>query len=77
MLHSPSYALRFLVSKTAIFILGDTAVVLGVVVSDVGIATDTGELLVCTNVPTHVVISIIGTLHVVFTDYVTLSISSV
>ena len=55
MLHSPSSALRHLISNTAIFILGDTAVVLRVVVGDVGATTQTGVFSVCTNIATHVV----------------------
>ena len=78
MLDSPSPALRPLVTNTAIFILWDTAVVLRVAVGDGGVATDTGGLVVCTNVPTHVVTPIIGTLHVVVvTDYFTLGIGGV
>ena len=76
MLHSPSSALRILVTNTAIFILRDTAVVLRVAVGDGGVATDTGGVLVCTNVPAHVV-TIIGTLYVVVTDDLTLSIGCV
>ena len=45
MLHSPSSALRILVTNTAIGVLGDTAVVLRVVVGDVGAATEAGGLL--------------------------------
>ena len=71
MLHSPSSALRLLVTNTAIFILGDTAVVLRVLVGDVGAATDTGGDPMCTNVPTPVVI--ITTVHVVVADDLTLS----
>ena len=41
-------------------------------VGDVGVATDTGEVPVCTNVPALVVIIIIGTLHVVVADDLTL-----
>ena len=78
MLHSPSPALRTLITDTAIFMLGDTAVVQCVLVGDVGAATDTGVISVCTNVPAHVVIgtTIIiseGTLHVVVADDLTLS----
>ena len=73
---SPSPALRHLVTNTAVFILGYAAVVLRVAVSDGGVATDTGGVLVCTNVPTHVV-TIIGTLYVVVTDDLTLSIGCV
>ena len=76
MLHSPSPALSILVTNTAIFILGDTAVVLRVAVGDVGVATDTGGALVCTNVPTHVMI-VIGTLHVVVAGDITLFIGGV
>ena len=75
MLHSPSSALRHLVTNTAIFILRDAAVVLCVVVGDGGVATDTEGALVCTNVPTYVVIG--TTLHVVVTDDLTLSIGGV
>ena len=75
MLHSPSPALRFLVTNTEAVILGDTAVVLRVAVGDGGVATDTGRALVCTNVPTHVVR--IWTLHVVVTDDLILSIGGV
>ena len=71
--HSPIPALRPLVTNTAIIILGDTAVVLRVAVGDGGVATDAGGLSVCTNVPAHVVIFIIGTLHVVVADDLTLS----
>ena len=77
MLHSPSPALRLLVTNTAIIIWRDAAVVLRVAVGDGGVATDTGGLVVCTNVPTHVVTPIIGTLHVVVTDYFTLGIGGV
>ena len=70
MLHSPSPALRHLVTESAIFILGDTAVVMGVVEGDVGVATDAGGLIVCTNVSALVVT--IGTLHVVVADNLTL-----
>ena len=72
---SPSPALRLLVTNTAIFILGDTAVVLRVAVGDGGVTTDTGGALVGTNVPTHEVIG--TTLHVVVTDDLTLSIGGV
>ena len=57
--------------------MGDTAVVLRVPVGDGGVATDTGGVLVCTNVPTHVVIVIIGTFHVVVAVDITLGISGV
>ena len=77
MLHSPSPALRLMVTNTAIFIFWETAVVLRVPVGDVGAATDTGGLLVGTNVPTHVVTLIMGTLHVVVADDLTLSIGGV
>ena len=46
-------------------------------VSYVGVATDTEGLLVCTNVPTHVVIYIIGTFLVVVAIDLTLGTSSV
>ena len=74
MLHSPSPALRILVTNTTIFISGDTAVVLRVVEGDGGVATDTGGILVGTNVPTLVVITrkLIGTLLVVVADDLTL-----
>ena len=75
--HSPIPALRPLVTNTAIIILGDTAVVLRVAVGDGGVATDAGGLSVCTNVPAHVMIFIIGTLHVVVTDNLTLVIGSI
>ena len=68
MLHSPSPALRLFVIDTATFILGDTAVVLRVVVGDGGVATDAGGAPVCTNVPTHVVTLIMRTLRVVVAD---------
>ena len=72
MLHSPSSALRLLVTNTAILILGDAAVVLRVVVGDIGVTTDAWRALVCTNVPAQVVTLIIGTLHVVVADDLTL-----
>ena len=74
---SPSPALCLLISNTAFFIRRDAAVVLCVTVGDVGVATDTGGVLVCTNVPTHVVIVIIGTFHVVVAVDITLGISGV
>ena len=76
---SPSLALCLLVTNTAIVILGDTAEVLRVVVGDVGVATDTGGALVGTNVPAHIVIAntLIGTLHVVVADDLTLVTSGV
>ena len=61
---SPGPALRLLVNSTTVVILGDTAVVLRVVVGDVGAATDAGVVTVSTNVPTHIVTLIVGTLHV-------------
>ena len=76
MLHSPSSALCILVTNTAIFILGDTAVVKGVVVGDVGVATDTKVIPECTNVPAHIV-SVMGTLHVVVADDLTLGIGGI
>ena len=76
MLHSPSPALRPLVTNTAIFILGDTAVVLRVVVGDGGVATDTKVIPECTNVPAHIV-SVMGTLHVVVADDLTLGIGGI
>ena len=69
---SPSPALRILVTNTAFFIRRDAAVVLCVTVGDGGVATDTGGLVVCTNVPAHVPSLIIGTLHVVVADNLTL-----
>ena len=82
MLHLPSPALCFLVTNTAIIILWDTAVVLRVAVGDVGVATDTGEVHVGTNVPAHVVTIIIETLiirtlHVVVADDLTLCIGGI
>ena len=79
MLHSPSPALRFLVTNTAIFILGDTAVVLRVAVGYGGVTTDSGGVSVCTNVTTHVVQAriFIGTLHVVVADDLALCIGGV
>ena len=77
MLHSPSPALSHLVTNAAIFILWDTAVVLRVPVGDVGVATDAGRALVCTNFPTHVVTLIIGTLHVLVADDLTLGNGSI
>ena len=74
---SPSPAIRILVTNTAIFILWDTAVVLCVAVGDGGVATEAGGLVVGTNVPTHVVTLVIGTLHVVVADDFTLSIVGV
>ena len=59
MLHSPSPALRILVTNTAIFILGDTAVVLCVPEGEGGVATQAGELLVCASVPAHVVVLLV------------------
>ena len=56
---------------------------LRVAVGDGGVATDAGGLVVGTNVPTHVVTHIIvtmvivGTLHVVVADNLTLSIGSI
>ena len=73
----PSPALRHLVTNTTIFIRRDAAVVLLVVVGDVGVATDTGGHVVCTNVPTHKVIVVIGTLHAVVADYLTLGMGGV
>ena len=75
--HSPIPALRPLVTNTAIIILGDTAVVLRVAVGDGGVATDAGVALVGTNVPAHIVTLIVGTLHVVVTDDLTLGIGGV
>ena len=74
--HSPIPALRPLVTNTAIIILGDTAVVLRVAVGDGGVATDAGGPVVCTNVPAHIV-SVMGTLHVVVADDLTLGIGGV
>ena len=62
-------------------IFWDTAIVLRVIVGDVGATTDTGELVVSTNVPAHVMQLIIrvsiGTLHVVVADNLTLCIGGV
>ena len=79
MLHSPSSALRHIATNTAIFILGDTAVVMCVVVGDGGVTTDAGGLVVCTNVPALVVTTriLIGTVHVVVADDLTLHIGGV
>ena len=77
MQYSSSPALRILVTNAAIFILWDTAVVLRVAVGDGGVATDTGEATVGTNVPTHVVIVIVGTLLVVFAYDLTLGVGGV
>ena len=77
MLHSPSPALRLLVTKTAIFIRRYAAEVLRVLVGDGGVATDAGGVLVCTNVSTHIVIIFKGTLHVVVADDLTLGIGGV
>ena len=74
--HSPSPALRLMITNTAFVIFGDAAVVLRVAVGDGGVATDAGGLVVCTNVPTHVV-TIIGTLHVVVADDLTLDVGGV
>ena len=74
---SPSPALRPPISNTAIFIRRNAAVVLLVVVGDVGVATDTGGREVCTNVPAHKVIVVIGTLHAVVADDLTLGIGGV
>ena len=72
----PSPALCFLVFKTAMFILRDTAIVLRVAVGDIGASTDTRRVFVGTNVPTHIVINV-GTLHVVVTDDFTLGVGGV
>ena len=81
MLHLPSPALRLLVTESAIFILGDTAVVLRVGVSYVGAATDAGGLVVCTNVPAHIMTTgtsnFVGTFHVVVADDITLGVGGV
>ena len=80
MLHSPSSALRPLVTNTAIVIRRDAAVVMCVAVGDIGVSTDTGGVLVGTNVTTHIVLTsilIIGTFHVVVTDNLTLRIGGV
>ena len=75
---SPSPALCLLISNTAFFIRRDAAVVLCVTVGDVGVATDTRGVLVCTNVPTHVeTIGTGGTLRVVVADDLTLGVGSV
>ena len=73
----PSPALRLLISNTAFFIRRDAAVVLCVTVCNGGVATYTGQTLVCTNVPTHVVIVIIGTFHILLADNLTPCISYV
>ena len=74
MLHSPSSALRPLLTNTAIVIRLNTAVVLRVAIGDIGVATDTWGLIVCTNAPAHIMIIriAIGTLHVVVADDLTL-----
>ena len=76
---SPSSAFRLLVTNTAIVTFRDAAVVLGVVVGDVGVATDAGGVLVGTNIPALVMITrnLIGTVHVVFADNLILSIGGV
>ena len=71
MLHLPSPALRPLVTNTTLVIRRDAAEELCVIVGDVGVATDTGGVLVGTNVPTHVITLSIGTFHVVVTDDLT------
>ena len=71
----PSPAFSLLITNTAVVMLWDTAVMLRVVVGDRGAATQAGEVLVCTNVPTHVVR--IWTLHVVVTDDLILGIGCV
>ena len=45
--------------------------------SDVGVATDTGVLVVRTNVPTHVMVFIIGTFHIVVAGDLTLGVRGV
>ena len=81
MLHLPIPALRLLVTNTAIFIRWYAAVVLCVAPGDVGAATDAGGLVVCTNVPAHVVgtrVTLIkGTLTIVVADDLTLSMGGV
>ena len=59
-----------MITNTAFVIFGDAAVVLCVAVGDVCTATDTGKLVVCTNVPAHVVTK--RTFHVVVTGDLTL-----
>ena len=60
MLHLPSPALsHLLLSNTAMFILGDTAVVLRVPEGEGGAATQAGVLLVCASVPAHVVVLLV------------------
>ena len=73
MFNSPSPALRLLVTKTAIFIRRYAAEVLRVLVGDLSVATDAGGQVACTNVTAHVVTLIVGTLHVVVTDDLTLA----
>ena len=82
MLHLPSFALRRLVTNTAFVLRRDAAVVLRVVPGDVGAATDTWVVTVCTNVPAPIVTTefstiIIGTIAIVVTGGMTLSIGSV
>ena len=72
---SPTFCL--FVTNTAFVILGDTAIVLCVAVSEGGVATDTGRQSVYTNVPTHVVQVHVGTIHFVVADYLTLDIGGV
>ena len=46
-------------------------------VGDGGVATDTKVIPECTNVPAHIVIVCIGTLHVVVADDLTLGIGGI
>ena len=50
---------------------------LRVAVGEGGVATDAGGFIVCTNVPAHIMIFMIGTLCSVVTGGVTLGISGV
>ena len=75
--HFTSPALRHLITRVAIIIRLDAAVVLRVAVGEVGAATNAGGLVVCTNVPAHIVPLIIETLHVVVTDDLTLGVGCV
>ena len=75
--HFTSPALCHLITRVAIFIFRDATVVLRVAVGEVGAATNAGGLVVCTNVPAHIVPLIIGTVHVVVTDDLTLGVVGV
>ena len=83
MKHFPICTLGLLVSDLTFVSRSDTAVVLRVVVGDVGATTQTGVFSVCTNIATHVVAGesiwtiTIWTLHVVVTDDLTLGIGGV